>query len=60
MQPPHLGGPEDRWAIGFDVGGTKIAAGVVAGDRLVHRQQITATRDADRRSPASSPVSPAT
>jgi glucokinase len=51
MQPPHLVGPEDRWAIGFDVGGTKIAAGVVAGDRLVHRQQITATRDADATLP---------
>jgi glucokinase len=51
---PHrlLDGPDDRWAIGFDVGGTKIAAGVVAGNRIIHRRQISTTPGADAALPS--------
>lgn len=39
-------------AIGFDVGGTKIAAGVVAGDQIVCRRQVCTTPEADQSLPA--------
>lgn len=52
MTPPDRdSADDDRWAIGFDVGGTKIAAGVVAGSRIVCRQQISTTPDADAALP---------
>lgn len=52
MTQPALSGADDQWAIGFDVGGTKIAVGVVAGNRIVCRREISTTRDADTSLPA--------
>ncbi|MBV9450764.1 MAG: ROK family protein [Streptosporangiaceae bacterium] len=51
MTQPLAGGSDDQWAIGFDVGGTKIAVGVVAGNRIIHRQQIPVTPDVDAALP---------
>jgi glucokinase len=44
---PGLSDSNDQWAIGFDVGGTKIAAGAVAGNRIICRRQIPTTPDGD-------------
>jgi glucokinase len=48
IQPGDSDGCEERYAIGFDVGGTKIAAGVVTGaGRIIYRRIIPTPQPAD-------------